>query len=115
MARRAQWTRREPRGRATKSSNIAWETIGRRARRMLRCDHQALEQLYAVLAAFLAVHGALRVRHHAEDTAVFGQNAGDIPRRSVGIAEIAESHATLAFQPVKRRFVGEVVAVMVRN
>ena len=38
-----------------------------------------------------------------------------LPRRAVDLVEIAESDAAFALEPVERRFVGLVIAVVVRD
>src|SRR6185312_16542622 len=46
---------------------------------------QALEQLLAVGAAHDFVHHPLGMGHQAQDIALFRQDAGDVPRRAIGI------------------------------
>src|SRR3546814_4970461 len=43
------------------------------------------------------------------------EHAGDRPRRPVDVIGIAERDASLALDPVERRGVGEIIAVMMRN
>ena len=58
---------------------------------------------------------AFGVRHHAQHIAGIVQHAGNLALRSVDRFGIAERDAVFGFQPVERCFVGELVAVMVRN
>src|SRR5262249_47356337 len=74
----------------------------------------------AVLGADAAVHGVLRVRHHAHDVAGLVAHAGDVVQRAVGIAlrpdaavrvAAGEHHAVLVPQLAPRCLAGDVAAL----
>ena len=73
---------------------------------------QALEQPPPVGAAMGGFDHALGVRHHAEHVAGLVDDAGDVARRSVDGAGVAERDAAFAFQPVERLGIGGVIAVV---
>ena len=62
----------------------------------------------------MPANGALRVGHHAEDSAIFTENAGNVARRAVRILalRIAEGHTAITFERVQRGIVRKVIAVM---
>src|SRR3569832_576678 len=61
---------------------------------------QALEQLAAVRAAQHVIHHPLGMGHQAQHIALFGQDAGDVAGRAVGVFAfgITEGDTVLAFQ-----------------
>ena len=85
---------------------------------------QGLKNDEAVCRAKRRFHGALRMRHHAEDVAPAIAQAGDGLARTVGIGggieravrrTVAEGNLIVAFQLGERSVVANVVAVSVRN
>ena len=76
---------------------------------------QPFEQPPSVGAAVRRLDRPLGVRHQAEHVAGIVEDAGDAARRAVDLVEVAEGDAALAFEPVERRFVGLVIAVVVRD
>ncbi len=60
------------------------------------------------------IGGTLRVRHHAEDTSVLGQDPRDALDRTVDVLAISEGDAILCLQLLNRRRVREVVSIVVR-
>ena len=73
---------------------------------------QRAQQQHAVVGAQQEVRRALGVRHQAEHVAGLVEDAGDAARRAVALVEIAQGDPALALEPVERRRVGLVVAVM---
>ena len=55
------------------------------------------------------------VRHHAQHIALGVEYAGDVARRSVDVLIVAERDLAFALDPVERRGIGEIVAVMMRH
>ena len=76
---------------------------------------QAFEQPPPVGAAVRRLDRPLGVRHQAEHVAGIVEDAGDPPRRAVDLVEVAERDPAFALEPVERRFVGLVIAVVVRD
>src|SRR6056297_3897857 len=66
----------------------------------------------AVIAALRGIHDALGMRHQAENAAIFRQNARDIGRRPVRVADIGEGDPVLALQPGETLDIDLVVAIM---
>ena len=56
---------------------------------------------------------ALGVRHHAEHIAGVVEDPGDVARRAVDLAGVAERDPAFAFEPVERLGIGLVIAVVV--
>jgi hypothetical protein len=53
------------------------------------------------------------MRHHAEDVAVFVEDAGDVVDRAVGVFAIAEGDLPFVFQFLQRLGFREIIAVAV--
>src|SRR3546814_8922922 len=62
-----------------------------------------------------AVDRAFGMRHHAEHIARIVEHARDAPRRSVDAIGITERDAPFALDPVERRRIGEIIAVVMRD
>src|SRR5690554_1048629 len=60
----------------------------------------------------LGINRAFRVRHHAKDVTGLVEHASNVPRRSVDIVGIAESHTIIIFQPVERLVISKIITVM---
>ena len=58
---------------------------------------------------------AFRVGHHAQNVPRSIEDAGDVAARPVAIAGVTEGNPAIAFEPVERRIVGEVVSVVMRD
>ena len=58
---------------------------------------------------------ALGVRHHAQHIAFRIENAGNIAARAIAVLGVSESYAAFTLKCVKRGFIGEVIAIMVRD
>src|SRR6185437_11627446 len=84
----------------------------------------AFEKTYAVGVAEQRVGGVLGMRHQAEHAFALIENAGDVASRAVkvgvlaeiaAIVAIAERDAAVAFEPVERSVVREIIAVVMRD
>ena len=85
---------------------------------------ESVEQRLAVGAAHQRIDEILRMRHQAEHAQIGAVDAGDVARAAVAVGfrrdlargcRIAEGDEVVAFEPVERVLVGEVVSVAMRH